>query len=236
MCLEWMGYKMSIKLLKNISFVFEANSSMKLDFTVILTFFALASWGAPAIGQSVSDWQIVERRSVDGYFEVIGVASNDVLNIRAEPSGSSAKLGFLEHDDKVVEITALNRTGRWGNVRAGERMGWVSMKFLRPATLTTYGNTKIPIGLECFVTEPFDRYTFGAGHIKFSSQNGGTEILPIENIISNDVNYTTFYERMGLTSEMTISRKLGSDGMSDLNFPWSFSAQEYPFGGVCSYN
>ena len=208
---------------------------MRQAILAILAIFVLGLV-TPVEAQSASDWRIVERRSVDGYFEVTGVASNDVLNIRAEPSGSSAKLGFLEHDDKVVEITALSRTGRWGHVRAGERMGWVSMRFLRPATLTTYGNTKIPLGLECFLTEPFDRYTFGAGHIKFSSQNGSTEILPIKNVLLKGADYTILYERMGATKALTISHQLAGDGMSDLNFPWSFSAQEYPFSGVCSYN
>ena len=81
---------------------------MRQAILAILAIFVLGLV-TPVEAQSASDWRIVERRSVDGYFEVTGVASNDVLNIREEPSGSSAKLGFLEHDDKVVEITALSR-------------------------------------------------------------------------------------------------------------------------------
>ena len=39
-----------------------------------------------------ADWRLPDERYVPGYYSVFNVAPDDVLNIRAEPRGSSQKL------------------------------------------------------------------------------------------------------------------------------------------------
>lgn len=72
-------------------------------------------------------------------FDVVDVASNDSLNIRAKPSGTAVVIGALDHDDTYVQIEALDPTGRWAQVSAGEAgMGWVFSRYLRAVPGATF--------------------------------------------------------------------------------------------------
>ncbi|MCH2094447.1 MAG: SH3 domain-containing protein [Rhodobacteraceae bacterium] len=86
-------------------------------------------------------------------YDVIGVAADDVLNIRAAPDAGSEKVGELLPTDKMVEVIALNARGTWGQVNSAERSGWVSMKFLVRREGTE--GAVLPLPLSCFATEPF---------------------------------------------------------------------------------
>jgi hypothetical protein len=63
-------------------------------------------------------------------FRVTGVAANDVLNIRAEPSARAAIIGSFRPDAGGIEVVALSADGRWGLVNSGEQAGWSSMRYL----------------------------------------------------------------------------------------------------------
>ena len=84
---------------------------------------------------------------------VTGVAVNDVLNIREEPSAASAITGFLRPDERRVEITALSADGSWGQVNTGERAGWSHMRFLERESAGSWRDGET--ALVCFGTEPF---------------------------------------------------------------------------------
>ena len=187
------------------------------------------------IGSSaIADWWLPERRFVAGYFEVTGVAANDVLNIRDKPSGSSVKIGYFEPDRSIVEVLGTNQSGRWGYVQAGEVMGWTSMRYLTPSTLVTFGGTDIPVGLVCFTEEPFVNYTLGNGYIKISQMDSSAVIMPILDIESADETYEVTYEINGIKQRLsvTLSAK-GSSSMADIEYQWSFRTG-YAVGG-CSY-
>ncbi len=87
-------------------------------------------------------------------YDVQGVAADDVLNIRAEPSARAAIIGRLAPDARGIEVVAHNVAGTWGQINTGERSGWVSLRYmaLRGVHIDHYN---LPVGLRCFGTEPF---------------------------------------------------------------------------------
>ncbi len=87
------------------------------------------------------------------YHRVAGVASDDVLNIRAAPEAGAPVLGGFAPGAGPVEVVET-RQG-WGRVTAGERGGWVSMRYLEPVDLPEIGASGLPAGLVCAGTEPF---------------------------------------------------------------------------------
>ena len=86
-------------------------------------------------------------------FDVTGVAADDVLNVRAEPSAASAIVGTIAQDARDVEVIAPNARQTWGQVNAGEAPGWVSLRFLRRQPGQWLG--AIPEVRHCVGTEPF---------------------------------------------------------------------------------
>lgn len=85
--------------------------------------------------------------------DVTGVASDDVLNVRAAASASSDKISELAHDATNIEVVDRSPDGKWGLVNTGEASGWVSLRFLAPHA----AHPDAPIGrtLSCSGTEPF---------------------------------------------------------------------------------
>ena len=93
--------------------------------------------------------------------DVTGVAANDVLNIRTQPSARSQIIGGFGPFETGVEVIARSDDGKWGRVNTGERAGWTAMRFLARQPGQTdadwaYAPDRLaPRGLECFGTEPF---------------------------------------------------------------------------------
>ena len=87
-------------------------------------------------------------------FDVTGVTADDVLNIRAQPDAGAEIVGTLAPDATRIEVVAHDESGRWGRVIAGERSGWVSMRYLAYRT-DVWVEGEVPPGLRCLGTEPF---------------------------------------------------------------------------------
>lgn len=116
-----------------------------------------------------------------GYFRVTGVASGDVLNIRAEPRADAEAYGELAPGAGPVEILEVKTEGasEWGRLVTGESDGWVAMRFLEPAEVATIGETAIPDGLSCGGSEPFWNIAFGqSAGMKFSTMEGLELTMP----------------------------------------------------------
>lgn len=83
------------------------------------------------------------------YYAVTGVAADDVLNIRAEPSPNGEKLGEIPHDGRGIENLGCKggptfaewekmseadrqqaRRRRWCRIRYNGSEGWVAGRFL----------------------------------------------------------------------------------------------------------
>lgn len=86
-------------------------------------------------------------------YRVTGVASNDVLNIRTEPSAGSAIIGFFRPDERGVVVTALSPDGRWGRVNYYEQSGWSHMRYLDREMEGSWRDGQT--GLFCYGNEPY---------------------------------------------------------------------------------
>jgi uncharacterized membrane protein len=85
--------------------------------------------------------------------DVTGVAAGDVLNIRERPEAGAPVIGSLAPDATGIEVIRPNERLTWGLVNAGERTGWVSLRYLerRPGQW----DGAFPEIAACYGTEPF---------------------------------------------------------------------------------
>lgn len=84
-------------------------------------------------------------------YAVTGVASNDVLNIRARPDAESPIIGSLAPDATGVEV--IGTSGNWALVNTGEGSGYASLRFLVREPGPAWNALQTP--LTCLGTEPF---------------------------------------------------------------------------------
>lgn len=154
-------------------------------------------------------------------FDVEGVASDDVLNIRETPSASGGIIGTLTPDATGIEVVGLDPSGRWGQVNAGERSGWVSMRFLAYRT-DVWTSRELPAGLTCGGTEPFwGFHPDGAGGLNWEEPNHRTS-MTVEHILDSGVDRdprrVIHVEDDHHLMVASITPKQCSDGMSDMAY------------------
>jgi uncharacterized membrane protein len=85
--------------------------------------------------------------------DVRGVASDDVLNLRAGPGTGYAVVGSLPPDATGVEVVAPSEDLAWGLVNHGEGAAWARLAFLERRPGQWAG--AFPPLASCFGTEPF---------------------------------------------------------------------------------
>ncbi len=152
-------------------------------------------------------------------YDVTGVAVDDVLNIRAEPTGGAEKVGELLPTDKNVEVIALNEAGTWGQVNSAERSGWVSMKFL--ARRDGDDGAVLPLPLSCFATEPFWTLDLKADNeVHFDRFTDPVLALTLFQFgrSENRPDLYGFVAQGSVTLAGTIRRMSCNDGMSDREY------------------
>lgn len=164
------------------------------------------------------------------YHRVVGVAQDDVLNIRAEPGGSADIIGEFAPGAGPIEVGALDETGNWGRVIFFGETGWVSTAFLEEMEVerlpdhTRDGKTTgLPLGLFCSGTEPFWHFVLdGPQSLTFSNfdhEDLGFEITFAAGA-SGRLGLPAMLEAENPESGLVASVHLGtcSDGMSDATF------------------
>jgi len=153
-------------------------------------------------------------------FDVVGVASDDVLNIRVKPTPSSDIIGGLTYARKGVEVVRLDPTGRWGLVNSGERSGWVSMRFL--AQQPGQDGFGVARPLYCAGTEPFWSVQIGpAQNLQFDLMGEPQRTLAQETHLSAAGRSDKYAAVWGSTDARIVgvmTRASCSDGMSDREF------------------
>ena len=98
------------------------------------------------------------------------------------------------------------------------------MRYLRPTRVTTFGGTNIPIGLRCFLEEPFVTYTFGAGVMIENKPGTAKRHMQIVEIVPNDTLYEVYFEESDIIRNIILSMDpKGTSTMADVSFLWSFS-------------
>ena len=96
---------------------------------------------------------MAHAESLPAFYNVSGVAQDDVLNVRSAPDLSSRILSTLPHDATSIEVVARSPDDGWAQVNIGEQTGWISLAFL--ARQAAQPDDTLPRPLACFGTEPF---------------------------------------------------------------------------------
>lgn len=183
----------------------------------------------------------VAAQDLPALYRVAGVAANDVLNVRAEPSARAAILSGFAPGAGGIEVVALAEGGRWGQVNLGESTGWVSMRFLTREADAGWRSGSVP--MQCFGTEPFWslRLFLPSHRAEFHTpDNGGMELVTDAGALpSTAFPPTLAIPFAGAREGMAVVRPAAcSDGMSDGQ--WGLEAQLYFRGqtdglsGCCS--
>ncbi|WP_172294944.1 SH3 domain-containing protein [Pseudoruegeria sp. HB172150] len=162
-----------------------------------------------------------------GYFRVTGVASDDTLNVRAEPSADSADIGDLGPTATGIEVTGTNESGDWGRIIWQDGNGWISMNFLEPETLPAIPSTELPAGLLCGGTEPFWNIRYSETSALYSDIMGASVTMPIAGVMVAEgrpafpVAITSGASGYGALA--VIKPQICSDDMSDRDYPYSLT-------------
>lgn len=101
-------------------------------------------------------WALPALATQDGWpaiHDVTGVAADDVLNIRERPHAGAPIIGDFGHDATGIEVIRPDERLTWGLVNAGERTGWVSLRYL--ARRAGQWDGAFPEIAACYGTEPF---------------------------------------------------------------------------------
>lgn len=156
-------------------------------------------------------------------YKIEGVASDDVLNIRARPDANSAKIGELGPDTLNVEI--LRTLEGWGQVPTSEGMGWVSLQFL---TLNPWPTKEAPRPLVCSGTEPFWTQALFPRGPEYNALAVDTSTTDEQTVIYEKAAPNGFLIRLqdgegpGAIRTLMVDGRACSDGMSDR--PYGMSA------------
>lgn len=154
-------------------------------------------------------------------YRVTGVAVNDVLNIRAEPSARTPIVGSFAPDQTGIEVVGLSEDRRWGLVRSDEGVGWSAMRFLSRERADGWQDGQQH--LTCAGTEPFWRLDLflPTNRAEFHDiDSGGFEVRTN----APDLNRTRFPATLAMTfvgarqGFAAIRQGICSDGMSDRLF------------------
>ncbi|MEJ6393318.1 SH3 domain-containing protein [Gymnodinialimonas sp. 2305UL16-5] len=155
-------------------------------------------------------------------YDVQGVASDDVLNLRAGPGADTEIVGSLAPDATSVEILGLNDTGTWALVAQPELTAWASTSFLdrQPGQDQFQPLSQMP--LRCIGTEPFWSVTLDTpGIATLDTPEQEAEDIDLSNYATsaNDLRVQSF-NGIGSVGPIlgVIRRAYCSDGMSDRDY------------------
>ncbi|QFT95099.1 Bacterial SH3 domain protein [Roseovarius sp. THAF9] len=92
-------------------------------------------------------------QALPAFYDVSGVAADDVLNVRAAPGVGNSIVAKLTADARFIEVVAFDESREWARVNVDEASGWVALRFLdrRP----DQPDDQLPRPLTCAGTEPF---------------------------------------------------------------------------------
>ena len=179
--------------------------------------------------------------AIPGLYAVTGVAADDTLNVRDAPSAGAQIVGAFAPDATGIEVVAISDDLRWGKVNTGERVGWVSLRFLGPQGGWYQG--RFPSPAACFGTEPFWTLTIGDDAMTFDRMDGPT--IPFtagnrEGAMGRVDQWSARAFRDGQSLTVVIGTEACSDGMSDRLYGYranvliSTETRHEHYAGCCS--
>ncbi len=158
-------------------------------------------------------------QSLPALYDVTGVASNDVLNIRAKADAGAALRGSLPPDATAVEVVALSPDGAWGQVNTAEATGWVALRFLHRQDRPDW--FALQSSLVCSGTEPFWTLYLDpkSAHINTPDEEGPELDLPaIWPGSTHNQTTAVQYASEDANGVAVLRGQACSDGMSDQSF------------------
>ena len=161
--------------------------------------------------------------TVDGWpalHDVIGVAADDVLNIRAEPNAEAKIVGTLAHDAVDVEVIMPSEDFEWGLVATGEGMGWASLDYLVPGPGQWDG--QFPEFTACSGTEPFWSLVREGETVTFDGLDLPGASAPID-FRESSLSHRGRHSFRAGDMVGVLSNELCNDGMSDLEYGWELN-------------
>jgi uncharacterized membrane protein len=184
-------------------------------FFLIILFAATAFQAGPVAAASVT-------------YEVTGVSTNDVLNVRSGPHATTTKVDSYGPRDSGIRI--YRREGDWalvGRANADKPDGWVNARYLKK----TMAAARLELPLQCLGTEPFWSLTINSTRrATYSDPETKARRYAINEFrrVGRGAQM-----RLGSTGRVAISAGTCSDGMSDNVYPYSVRAT-LPGGGNLS--
>ena len=159
-------------------------------------------------------------------YDVTGVTTNDVLNVRAKPGTSHPIIETLAYDDRHIEIIRLNDDGTWGLIGYPNGSGWTSMRYLERQP--NQSGPTLPRPLSCGGNEPFWGISFGLQDNEFfepgalpNNLTSAWEAIPAG---MQPVAYGIKLENGGDKMDAIITRRQCSDGMSGKAYGFEINA------------
>ncbi len=150
-------------------------------------------------------------------YDVTGVASDDVLNVRTAPNAQAEKIGALSYAQIYVEVVRTSDDHKWGLVNIGEGAGWVSMAYLTRWPGQEWGSFQMPSG--CYGTEPFwSLIGLDGDHVTLEEMSGTAFNYRLTASMSSFGSTNAHWlvgEGDGRKIHATLRRMSCNDGMSD---------------------
>lgn len=194
---------------------------------------AFAAWPLTAAADSVPP-------VLPALYQVVGVASDDQLNIRAEPDAASDIIGALAFDRTAVEVIAFSTAGGWAMVNHQERAGWVAARFLQRSAPVAGPLGFSARNLSCFGTEPFWSLVITDDRVVLSTPEGNAQ-HPISAVYGSGAGAflganTVFFDWSadGVPVRSHILPGMCNDGMSDLAYGLHYIDDAFGHRGCCS--
>lgn len=94
-----------------------------------------------------------QAQAVPAFYDVSGVAADDVLNVRAAPGVGNSIVGKLSADATFIEVVGFDDSREWARINVEEQSGWVALRFL--TRRADQPEDELPRPLMCTGTEPF---------------------------------------------------------------------------------
>lgn len=149
-------------------------------------------------------------------FDVTGVASDDVLNVRTEPGVHGRIIGTLPPDATNVEVIMPTDDLTWGMVNVDGQSGWASMNFLERVSMNWDG--QFPEITSCHGTEPFWNLTRTDGEVALNRLDAEAVVSPPIDWQTGAINHRGRHAFRGGDLLGVVSKQLCSDGMSDIRY------------------
>ena len=147
-------------------------------------------------------------------YDVTGVASDDVLNVRTRPMAEANMVGTLAPDAEGIEVLA--EENGWGRVNVDGQSGWASLDFLARVEGSALPDAAV---VDCFGTEPFWSLELTQGESAVFSVPEGVEkafsVSPLTTASGRFQPFAALGSKMGENVTVIVGEGQCSDGMSD---------------------